>query len=213
VLVQLVDHDIYQALFRWLTPVAVSSLFCSCILLSSSKFWNSIPGPTYTYLACKISKTTDPRITMSQGLAKAQALVEGLTRYHFKDNSLVLEALNQAGTAEFPDNRRLACVGKLDLHELIVEEWYPTMGDLEEMNNLRISIGHKKNLALIGRRNGLADHISIHAGQHGRVPSDAVVADAVEAVLGAIHRDSHWDANALRAAALGLGIDLRAPIH
>jgi dsRNA-specific ribonuclease len=75
-------------------------------------------------------------------------------------------------------------------------------------------VASNKNLARAARKIGLADHLVTHAGQihHVDGPSDDVLATALQAVIGAIDRDSSCESKheVVRAAMNKIGLTAAA---
>jgi len=144
---------------------------------------------------------------MDTSVTSAKAHIESLTGHSFTNNALLREALDAAGFSKRYGNKPLAHVGDSVLNTAIARDWWATPNGGKSGDKLRQTITNNKNLANVGRATGLVDHIFVHPGQRYKVEvDDRVVADSVEAVLGAIYIDSGDDLNTVKAAIAGFGL-------
>ncbi|MBP3316124.1 MAG: ribonuclease III [Alphaproteobacteria bacterium] len=126
--------------------------------------------------------------------------------YNFKDQSLLDLALTQSGADAQHNNERLEFVGDRVLGLTVAEMLYKMFpneseGDLARRHALLVSA---KTLANVAARLGLGRHI-----RHGHLTGGRlqhILADAMEAVLGAIFIDSGW--RAARAVIIELWTEL-----
>ena len=124
-----------------------------------------------------------------------------LLGYHFRDARLLTEALThpsavKEGRCHGPDNQRLEYLGDAVLqlaisHLLMVR--YPGAGE-GDLSFLRAEMVRRKYLANVAERTGLMDLVLIGPSLESapRVARRTVVADALEAVLGAVYLDGGW---------------------
>lgn len=142
--------------------------------------------------------------------------------YTFDDASLLRTALTHRSLeAEYPaavSNERLEFLGDAVLGLVIAAELYAA-GDLPEgaMAKVRAAVVSEAALARVARSLGLGDHIGLGKGEAASGGDDkaSILADALEAVIGAIFLDggidparrfitTHWESLiAERAAAPG----------
>lgn len=120
--------------------------------------------------------------------------------YRFKDQELVARALTHSstrGSGSQHDNERLEFLGDRVLGLAIAGaliEAYPEAveGDLARRFNQLVK---RETCAAVGRSIGLGQHLILsdsEAGSGGR-DKDTILADAIEALLGAIHTDGGFD--------------------
>ena len=159
------------------------------------------------------------------------AHIQAIIGRQFNDATMLTEALQAAGssirfagTRAIPDgNKRLALIGDAVLKVALLDHWYqggtsrgkfsmrlcylPTF-NLSKGNGDDIiqRVANNSNLSMIGRQNGLAAFINTNPSQGGMV-SEKILANTVEALLGAAYLDSGNDLNAVKSVmqALGLG--------
>lgn len=121
----------------------------------------------------------------------------------FPDQSLGLAALthksytNEHREDSASDNERLEFLGDavIDLaisHRLM--ERFPTASE-GELSKLRALIVNEEGLAKVARRLGLGDLLLLGRGEEltGGRTKNSVLADALEAVIGAVYLSSGWD--------------------
>lgn len=127
-------------------------------------------------------------------------LVEWLfqkTQYRFKDRSLLDSALTHCSyTADIQrHNERLEFLGDAALGLAIATLLYQqfpraTEGDL---SRLRANLVNKAMLAALGQKLALEQYLLLGRGElHNKVARDSLVANAVEAILGAIYLDADF---------------------
>lgn len=129
----------------------------------------------------------------------------GLLPASLRDSALLEEALTHR-SAGHRNNERLEYLGDAALGFIMAEELYrrrpeATEGDL---SRLRSSLVDKESLAAIGREWGLEGRIRLGQGElkSGGGRRRSILADAVEAVIGAVYLHSGFDA--ARGFVLGL---------
>lgn len=130
--------------------------------------------------------------------------------YEFKDTRLLDRALTtpsyrtlEPGAA---DNQRLEFLGDTILQMLATEYVFKTFPDDDEgrLTARRKHMVSAAVLAAAAGRMGLIKHLKMSAQMAGSQPADKFLADAVEAVAGAIWLDGGWEAAKAAFDALGL---------
>ena len=124
--------------------------------------------------------------------------------YKFKDETLLLNALthssyaNEKGGGCDKSNERLEFLGDAFLDAIIGEELYMRLEDAGEgkLTKTRALIVCEKALARHGRLIGIGEHLLLGKGEEsaGGRDRDALLADALEAVIGAIVMDGGYEA-------------------
>jgi ribonuclease-3 len=91
------------------------------------------------------------------------------------------------------DNERLEFLGDAVLQLVVTDELYSRYPHLAEgqMAKVRAAVVSRPTLAEIARKISLGDHIELAAGEDrtGGRSKDSILADAMEAVLGAVYLD------------------------
>lgn len=140
-------------------------------------------------------------------LSAQHAGAQGALDYAFAQPALLIQALthtsstNETGVAS---NERLEFLGDAVL-DLAVAQWllvhFPEASE-GTLSKLRARVVNEQALAAIARKLGLGAHISLGRGEErdGGRDKDVVLADALEALLGAVYLDGGL-------AAAGLVID------
>lgn len=120
-----------------------------------------------------------------------------LVEYPFTDDSLRTEALTHR-SAKGRNYERLEFLGDSILSLVISTRLYELKPDADEgdLSRLRASLVNGVRLAEIGEKQGLGDHLIMGSGElktggHRRA---SILADVVEALLGAIYLDSDYAA-------------------
>ncbi|MCV6589581.1 MAG: ribonuclease III [Marinobacterium sp.] len=113
--------------------------------------------------------------------------------YDFKDLSLCELALTHRSCGK-KNNERLEFLGDSILNFIIAEALYARFPQAREgqMSRLRALLVKGETLAEIARELGLGDYLRLGSGElkSGGYRRDSILADAVEAVIGAIYTDS-----------------------
>lgn len=130
--------------------------------------------------------------------------LEEIIEYSFKDKKLLDRALTHSsfkrdeaseGTG---DNERLEFLGDACLELIISEYLFYEMNKVDEgrLTKTRSMIVKEKSLVTVGHNIGLIDFINLGRSEshHVRGISDSIIADAVEAVIGAIFMDGGYQA-------------------
>ena len=116
--------------------------------------------------------------------------------YTFNDESLLIEALTHRSAASV-NNERLEFLGDGILN-FVIASWlfqcYPNMQE-GDLSRLRASLVNKDSLASIARDLDIGDYIELGSGElkSGGRRRESILADAVEAVFGAVYIDSGFD--------------------
>lgn len=119
--------------------------------------------------------------------------LEGMLKHTFKDTALLEQALTHRSVGSH-NNERLEFLGDSLLNVVIAETLflhYPTLeeGDLSRM---RASLVNQDSLAELAQRLQLGEYLNLGPGElkSGGQRRASILADAFEAVLGAIHLDA-----------------------
>jgi ribonuclease-3 len=125
------------------------------------------------------------------------ALLERRLGHRFASSALLEQALTHRSHGSL-NNERLEFLGDGVLGCAVAEELYARFPQLPEgkLTRLRASLVREESLAEVAEECGLVPHLQIGPGGFGSgtVPSRAILADALEAVLGAILLDGGYDA-------------------
>src|ERR1700733_2773545 len=97
-----------------------------------------------------------------------------------------------------PDNQRLEFLGDAVLQLAVTSELYRRFPELPEgrLTILRARLVNKNHLHALAQELGLGDHLILGKGEEnsqGR-QRGSILADAMEAVLGAVFAEAGWDA-------------------
>lgn len=136
--------------------------------------------------------------------------------YRFSDESLLLRALTHRSAGGL-HNERLEYLGDAALSLVVAEALYQRLPDAPEghLSRLRASLVRRSSLAEMARDLGFPKRLRLGPGElkSGGFRRDSILADACEAVLGAIYLDGGLEA--LRPVVLRLyGARLEAlPAH
>jgi len=127
-----------------------------------------------------------------------------------------------------PTNERLEFLGDSVLGVVVTSSLYRDNPDLPEgrLAKLRAAVVSSKALALVGRDLGLGDHILLGRGEEATGGRDrsSIVADTVEALIGAVYLDSGlavasdlvhrlFDPLMASSVALGAGLDWKTSLQ
>lgn len=123
------------------------------------------------------------------------ALVKTLD-YQFRDAGLFREALTHRSAASC-NNERLEFLGDSVLNFVIAEELFRRYPDVTEgdLSRLRAELVKKEGLAKVAKDLKLGDYVILGSGElkSGGFRRDSILADAVEAILGAVYLDAGFD--------------------
>jgi ribonuclease-3 len=125
------------------------------------------------------------------------AALEGRLGHRFRDSALLERALTHSSRG--PDNNeRLEFLGDGVLGCAVAEELYARFPQLPEGNltRLRASLVREEALVEVAAGLGLAGFLRLGEGEasSGQEPRPSILADALEAVVGAIFLDAGYDA-------------------
>ena len=116
--------------------------------------------------------------------------------YIFKNEALLTEALTHRSAASV-NNERLEFLGDGILNFTIAARLFEQYPDMQEgdLSRLRASLVNKDSLADIAKTLELGQYIKLGSGElkSGGRRRDSILADAVEAVFGAVYLDSGFD--------------------
>jgi len=124
--------------------------------------------------------------------------LENLIGYQFKDERLIRQALTHRST-HGAHMERLEFLGDAVLGLIIAARLYEQFTHVAEgeMTRMRAVLVCKNGLLAIADKWHLALHIQVGEGERdkaGHVKSTSIVANAVEAVIGAVFLDGGWEA-------------------
>jgi ribonuclease-3 len=129
-------------------------------------------------------------------LDNALTSLSRLLEYTFKNEELLVEALTHRSAASV-NNERLEFLGDGILNFIIAASLFEQYSDLDEgdLSRLRASLVNKDSLADIAITLELGQYIKLGSGElkSGGRRRDSILADAVEAILGAVYIDSGFD--------------------
>ena len=112
--------------------------------------------------------------------------------YQFKDAEFIHLALTHR-SANSKHNERLEFLGDSILSFVIADELYHRFPKVNEgdMSRMRATLVRGHTLAELGREFGLGDYLKLGPGElkSGGFRRDSILADAVEAIIGAIYLD------------------------
>ncbi|OQO01081.1 hypothetical protein B0A48_13324 [Cryoendolithus antarcticus] len=137
----------------------------------------------------------------------AQDHVERDFGYRFKSKALLAQALDASGMGQADGNKRLALLGDKMAAAVVTAEWYMSGAPRASADRL-IQAQSDADLAATTRSIDLVDIITFNPGLSKRqaLASAKTLANALEAILGAIYIDSGNDLNAVKAALESLSI-------
>jgi|TARA_B100001057_G_scaffold368372_1_gene371850 ribonuclease-3 len=114
--------------------------------------------------------------------------------YQFDDAELISLALTHR-SANSKHNERLEFLGDSILSFVIADDLYQRFPKINEgdMSRMRATLVRGKTLAELGREFQLGDYLKLGPGElkSGGFRRDSILADAVEAIIGAIYMDSN----------------------
>ncbi len=120
--------------------------------------------------------------------------------YRFADASLLLTALTHRSHS-FPNNERLEFLGDSILNAVIARQLYARFPEVPEgdLSRLRANLVRQESLHQLALELSLGSQIRLGEGElkSGGVSRPSILADALEAVLGAIWLDGGFEAASL----------------
>lgn len=155
-------------------------------------------------------------------MEKAESWLEKTLHYRFHDAGLFVQALTHR-SATGPNNERLEFLGDAVLDFVISDALFYIRPDADEgdLSKLRASLVKDTTLAELAVNLGLGEHLILGSGERktGGHRRESILADALEAIFGAVYLDSGYDAAKdiidrvfeQRLAALPDAADLRDP--
>ena len=145
------------------------------------------------------------------GQEKHIAELQKKINYTFQDPALIQEALRHSSYVKEHDrngrsNERLEFLGDAFFDAIIGEELFRIFSQREEgfLSRSRATIVCEKSLAHEARRIGLGEYLLVGNGEekNGGRQRESILADALEAVIGAVYLDGGF--GAVREVVLGL---------
>lgn len=130
---------------------------------------------------------------------KAEAWLEKTLRYRFHDSGLFIQALTHR-SANANNNERLEFLGDAVLDFVISDAVFRRRPDADEgdLSKLRASLVKDTSLAELAADLEIGEHLVLGSGERktGGHRRESILADALEAVFGAVFLDSGFDAAA-----------------
>ncbi|OBT63704.1 hypothetical protein VE03_06134 [Pseudogymnoascus sp. 23342-1-I1] len=134
---------------------------------------------------------------------------EILTGYMFNDKELLWEAEQASGSNiayRYPEgNKRLAMIGDVVLKLVVLDDLRSRNIPRGSMDNVVQSVVSNTGLERVGRRIHLDEIVNANPSQQGYV-SPRIVADTLEAIIGAVYLDSGKDIESVRLVMATLGL-------
>ena len=119
-----------------------------------------------------------------------------LTGYQFKQASLLDQALTHRSYSRQLNNERLEFLGDSILNLIISNHIYQRFSSADEgdLSRIRASLVKEETLAQVARQIDLGDCIHLGGGElkSGGFRRASILADALEALIGAIYLDSDY---------------------
>lgn len=116
--------------------------------------------------------------------------------YSFRNEALLMEALTHRSAASI-NNERLEFLGDGILNFIIAASLFEHYPDINEgdLSRLRASLVNRDSLADIAKSLDLGQYIKLGSGElkSGGRRRDSILADAVEAIFGAVYLDGGFD--------------------
>ena len=128
---------------------------------------------------------------------KAESWLEKTLQYGFRDASLLQQALTHR-SATNRNNERLEFLGDAVLDFVVSEAVYIARPEASEgdLSKLRASLVKDESLAELALELGLGEHLILGSGERktGGHRRGSILADALEAIFGAVFLDAGFDA-------------------
>ncbi len=125
-------------------------------------------------------------------------------QYQFKNIDLLKNALthssylNEGKTVQTGNNERLEFLGDAILDAVISDHLYQRLLNVEEgeLTKLRAAIVCERSLSSCGLNAHIGEYLHLGKGEEnsGGRKRSSIIADAMEAVIGAVYLDGGWDA-------------------
>jgi len=117
--------------------------------------------------------------------------------HEFRESELLIQALTHKSHSR-PHNERLEFLGDALLNHAVAETLFRTLPFAREgdLTRLRADVVRESTLADVARGLALGDHLRLGPGElkSGGFRRASILADAVEALIGAVYLDAGWDA-------------------
>ena len=130
-------------------------------------------------------------------MEKAESWLEKTLHYRFHDVGLFVQALTHRSSTG-RNNERLEFLGDAVLDFVISDSLFKLRPDADEgdLSKLRASLVKDTSLAGIAADIGLGEHLILGSGERktGGHRRESILADALEAIFGAVYLDSGFDA-------------------
>ena len=136
---------------------------------------------------------------------KDLAPLEARLGYTFKDRAILVQSithrsyLNEHSDFPYPHNERLEFLGDAVLELVVTEYLFTKYGNPEgELTNWRAALVNAKTLAGISRQLNFEEFLLMSKGEARDANSKArmyILANAIEAIIGAIYLDGGWEAS------------------
>jgi ribonuclease III len=130
-------------------------------------------------------------------MKKAESWLEKTLQYRFQDASLLQQALTHR-SASNRNNERLEFLGDAVLDFVVSEVVYEAHPEAPEgdLSKLRASLVKDVSLAELALQLGLGEHLILGSGERkaGGHRRESILADALEAIFGAVFLDSGFQA-------------------
>ncbi len=124
-------------------------------------------------------------------------ILEERLGWSFEDDLLLRQSVTHRSAAG-PNNERLEFLGDAILNFVIAAEVFRRRPDLREgeLSRMRAALVNKNALAAIARGIALGPHIVLGSGElkSGGRRRDSILADALEAIIGAVYLDGGFEA-------------------
>lgn len=125
-----------------------------------------------------------------------------IIQYDFRNANLLKNALthssyiNEGKSLQIGNNERLEFLGDAILDAVISDYLYSRLGNVEEgeLTKMRAVIVCERSLAVCGSKVSIGNYLRLGKGEEnsGGRNRNSIVADAMEAVIGAIFLDAGW---------------------
>lgn len=126
-----------------------------------------------------------------------------IIQYQFQNINLLLNALthssyiNEGKSTHTSNNERLEFLGDAILDAVISDYLYKRLPHVEEgeLTKLRAVIVCERSLAVCGNKVSIGNYLHLGRGEEnsGGRSRSSIIADAMEAVIGAVYLDGGWD--------------------
>ena len=170
--------------------------------LTTHSYLDRISSGEITYLAEPVDALVASgflpadRIDLPMALESALKSLSLQLDYSFRNEALLTEALTHRSAASI-NNERLEFLGDGILNFIIAASLFEHYPDINEgdLSRLRASLVNRDSLADIAKSLDLGQYIKLGSGElkSGGRRRDSILADAVEAILGAVYLDSGFD--------------------